>query len=105
MDLTEEENIKKKWQKHTELYQKNGLNSPDNHTEVITHTPLEGRPGPSKQGQAAGLANPGPPPPLQTKGPGPLSRRRRTENQPAQAQLPRDASPPSLRSPPGCWGL
>ena len=58
-----------------------------------------------RHGQAAGLANPGPPPPLQTKGPGPLSRRRRTENQPAQAQVPRDASPPSLRSPPGCWGL
>lgn len=41
MDLTEEENIKKKWQKHTELYQKNGLNSPDNHTEVITHIELD----------------------------------------------------------------
>ena len=37
MDLTEEESIKKKWQKYTELYSNNGLNSPDNHTEVITH--------------------------------------------------------------------
>ena len=36
MDLTEAEDIKKKWQEHTELYKK-GLNDPDNHDGVITH--------------------------------------------------------------------
>ena len=36
MDLTEAENIKKKWQEYTELY-KEGLNDPDNHDGVITH--------------------------------------------------------------------
>ena len=37
MDLTEAEDIKKRWQKYTEeLYQK-GLNDQDNHDGVITH--------------------------------------------------------------------
>ena len=36
MDLTEAEDIKKKWQEYTERY-KNGLNDPDNHDDVITH--------------------------------------------------------------------
>ena len=36
MDLTEAENIKKRWQEYTELY-KNDLNDPDNHDGVITH--------------------------------------------------------------------
>ena len=37
MDLTEAEDIKKRWQEYTEkLYQKD-LNDPDNHTGVITH--------------------------------------------------------------------
>ena len=37
MDLTEAEDIKKKWQEYTEdLYKKN-LNDPDNHNGVITH--------------------------------------------------------------------
>ena len=36
MDLTEAEDIKKKWQEYTELYQKN-LHEPDNHNGVITH--------------------------------------------------------------------
>ena len=37
MDLTEAENIKKRWQEHTEeLYQKD-LHDPDNHDGVITH--------------------------------------------------------------------
>ena len=36
MDLTEAEDIKKKWQKHTELYKKE-LHDPDNHHGVITH--------------------------------------------------------------------
>ena len=36
MDLTEVEDIKKRWQEYTEL-QKKGLNDPDNHNGVITH--------------------------------------------------------------------
>ena len=37
MDLTEAEDIKKRWQEYTEeLYQK-CLNDPDNHGSVITH--------------------------------------------------------------------
>ena len=36
MDLTEAEDIKKRWQEYTELY-KRGLNDPDNHDDVITH--------------------------------------------------------------------
>ena len=35
-DLTEAEDIKKKWQEYTELYQKD-LHDPDNHDGVITH--------------------------------------------------------------------
>ena len=34
-DLTEAEDIKKKWQEYTELYKKD-LNNPDNHYGVIT---------------------------------------------------------------------
>ena len=36
MDLTEAEDIKKRWQKYTELYKKD-LRDPDNHNGVITH--------------------------------------------------------------------
>ena len=36
MDLTEAEDIKKRWQEYTELY-KMDLNDPDNHDGVITH--------------------------------------------------------------------
>ena len=36
MDLTEAEDIKKRWQKYTELHKKD-LNDPDNHDGVITH--------------------------------------------------------------------
>ena len=36
MDLTETEDIKKRWQKYTELYKK-VLNDSDNHSGVITH--------------------------------------------------------------------
>ena len=36
MDLTEAENIKKRWQEYTELYKKD-LHDPDNHDGVITH--------------------------------------------------------------------
>ena len=36
MDLTEAENIKKRWQEYTELYKKY-LHDPDNHDGVIAH--------------------------------------------------------------------
>ena len=37
MDLTEAEDIKKRWQEYTEeLYEKD-LHNPDNHDDVITH--------------------------------------------------------------------
>ena len=36
MDLTEAEDIKKRWQEYTELYEKD-LHDPDNHDGVITH--------------------------------------------------------------------
>ena len=35
-DLTEAEDIKKKWQEDDELYKK-GLNDLDNHNTVVTH--------------------------------------------------------------------
>ena len=35
-DLTEEEDIKKRWQEYTELYKKD-LHDPDNHDGVIIH--------------------------------------------------------------------
>ena len=37
MDLTEAEDIKKRWQKYTEEPYKNGLHDPDNLDGVITH--------------------------------------------------------------------
>ena len=37
MDLTEAEDIKKRWQKYTEELHKNDLHDPDNHNGVITH--------------------------------------------------------------------
>ena len=37
MDLTEAENIKKRWQEHTEELYKKNLHDPDNHDGVITH--------------------------------------------------------------------
>ena len=36
MDLTEVEDIKKRWQQYTELHRKD-LHDPDNHDSVITH--------------------------------------------------------------------
>ena len=36
MDLTEAEDIKKRWQEYPELY-KEDLHDPDNHDAVITH--------------------------------------------------------------------
>ena len=37
MDLTEAENIKKRWQEYTEELHKKDLYNPDNHDGVITH--------------------------------------------------------------------
>ena len=37
MDLTEEGNIKKKWQQYTEKLYKKDLHDPDNHDGMITH--------------------------------------------------------------------
>ena len=37
MDLTEAEDIKKRWQEYTEELHKKELHGPDNHDGVITH--------------------------------------------------------------------
>ena len=37
MDLTEAEDIKKRWQEYTEELYKKDLTNPDNHDSVITH--------------------------------------------------------------------
>ena len=37
LDLTEAEDIKKRWQEYTEELYKNDLQDPDNHDGVITH--------------------------------------------------------------------
>ena len=37
MDLTEAEDIKKRWQEYTEELYKKDLNDPDNHEGVISH--------------------------------------------------------------------
>ena len=37
MDLTEAENIQKRWQEYTEELYKKDLHDPDNHDGVITH--------------------------------------------------------------------
>ena len=36
MDLTEAEDIKKRWQEYTELYKKD-INDPDNHDGMVHH--------------------------------------------------------------------
>ena len=41
MDLTEAEDIKKRWQEYTEELYKKGLNDPDNNNGVITHLELD----------------------------------------------------------------
>ena len=41
MDLTEAEDIKKRWQEYTEELYKKDLHDPDNHDGVITHIHLE----------------------------------------------------------------
>ena len=40
-DLTEAEDIKRRWQEYTEELYKNYLHNPNNHNGVITHTYLE----------------------------------------------------------------
>ena len=40
-DLTEAENIKKRWQEYTEELYRKDLHDPDNHNAVSTHTHLE----------------------------------------------------------------
>ena len=37
MDLTEAEDMRKRWQEYTEELYKKGLNDPDNHDGVVTH--------------------------------------------------------------------
>ena len=37
MDLTEAEDVKKRWQEYTEELYKNDLHDPDNHDGVTTH--------------------------------------------------------------------
>ena len=41
MDLTEAEDIKKRWQEYSEELYKKDLHDPDNHDGVITHTNLD----------------------------------------------------------------
>ena len=41
MDLTEAEDIKKRWQEYTEELHNKDLHNPGNHDGVITHTHLE----------------------------------------------------------------
>ena len=41
MDITEAEDIKKRWQEYTEEPYRKGLHNPDNHDGVITHLPTE----------------------------------------------------------------
>ena len=45
MDLTEAEDIKKRWQGYTEELYKKDLHDPDNHDGVITHSPTARHPG------------------------------------------------------------
>ena len=44
MDLTEAEDIKKRWQEYTEQLYKKGLNDPDNH-DGVGHSPGAIHPG------------------------------------------------------------
>ena len=45
MDLTEVEDIKKRWQEYIEELYKKDLHDPDNHSGVITHLELHTHPG------------------------------------------------------------
>jgi len=41
MDITEAEDIKKRWQEYTKELYKKDLQDPDNHDGVVTHTHVE----------------------------------------------------------------
>ena len=41
MDVTEAEDIMKRWQEYTEELYKKDLNDPDNHNGVVTHLELD----------------------------------------------------------------
>ena len=41
MDLTEAEDIKKRWQEYTEELNKRDFNDPNNHQDMITHLGLD----------------------------------------------------------------
>ena len=45
MDLTEAEDIKKRWQEYTEELYKKDLHDPDNHNGVINHSSRARHPG------------------------------------------------------------
>ena len=45
MDLTEVEDIKKRWQEYTEELYKKDLNDPDNRDDVCDHSPRARHPG------------------------------------------------------------
>ena len=45
MDLTEAEDIKKRWQEYTEEIYKKELHHSDNHNGVITHLEPDSHPG------------------------------------------------------------
>ena len=45
IDLTKAEDIKKRWQEYTENLYKKHLDNPDNHDDVITHSPRARHPG------------------------------------------------------------
>ena len=45
MDLTEAEDINKRWQEYTEELYKKDLHDQDNHDGVITHSPTARHPG------------------------------------------------------------
>ena len=49
MDLTEAEDIKKRWQEHIEELYKRDLNDPDNHDGVVTDLARARHPGMQSQ--------------------------------------------------------
>ena len=49
MNLTEAEEIKKRWQEYTEELYKEDLHDPDNHDDVVSHSPRARHPGMQSQ--------------------------------------------------------
>ena len=49
MDLTEAEDIKKRWQEYTKELYKKDLHNPDNHDSMITHLDRAKHPGMGSQ--------------------------------------------------------